>query len=247
MQKIDKDIVLNAFSTEGNLEEYSKAAINIELWASEKRIFPKYIKKEDKILDIGCGTGRTTFAMYKLGYHNITGLDLSHAMINTAININTSKDYYIDFIVGDATALMYSDNTFDSIIFAYNGIMQIPLMENRMKAFKEIYRVLKKGGYFIFTTHDMEVDPSGIYFWREEKIRWKKGIQNPRLIEFGDLIYKQHGSEMFIHVPTRDEILNYLEGSGFILIEDCFRPDICEESEAVKSFSDECRFWIVKK
>lgn len=247
MKKIDRDIVLNAFSKEGNLEEYSKATINIELWASEKRIFPKYIKKDDKILDIGCGAGRTTFAMYKLGYHNIIGLDLSQAMINEAININASRDCNIDFIVGDATSLKFSDNMFDSVIFSYNGLMQIPMLENRLKAFKEISRVIKYGGYFIFTTHDMEIDPSGIYFWREERIRWKKGIQNPRLAEFGDLIYKQHGCEMFIHVPTRDEILNCLDESGLILVEDRFRPDICEESEAVKLFSDECRFWVVKK
>ena len=49
------------------VEKYSSAVSEIGLWTSEKIIFSKYINQSDRILDIGCGAGRTTFALYALG------------------------------------------------------------------------------------------------------------------------------------------------------------------------------------
>lgn len=247
MQKVNAEFVQHGFAGDDSLKEYVRATTEIELWESEKILFTRHLKKEDKILDLGCGTGRITYALYKLGYEDIMGLDISEAMLREALILNEVKKYPIDFVLGDATKLQFEVETFEVVIFAYNGLMQIPWRENRMKAFKEIYRVLKKGGIFIFTTHDMEAEKVENFFWREEKIRWEKGRQNPRLAEFGDLIYESGDREMFMHVPRREEILGCLKESKFELVEDHFRPEIYWESDEVKNFSDECRFWVAKK
>jgi SAM-dependent methyltransferase len=121
------------------------------------------------------------------------------------------------------------------------------MRQNRQKAFNEISRVLKKDGIFIFTTHDRNSDKEHSYYWEEESRLWARGRQNSRILDYGDLIYKSYDREMFIHIPDREEILTHLRKSGLRVIEDKYRPEICQESEKVKEFSDECRFWVVKK
>lgn len=247
MKVLNTDFVKHSFAGEGSVKEYSDAVTNIGLWASESMIFQKYFKNDMHIIDIGCGTGRVTFGLNTLGYKHLTGLDLSEAMLNEAKQFNENNHYSIKFLLGDATALPFKDACFDGAIFAFNGLMQIPLKENRIKALQEINRILKPGSIFIFTTHDREADKKYLYYWDQETKLWEAGKQNPKLLEFGDLIYKSYDREMFVHIPKRSDILTYLSESKFQLIEDFFRPEIVEESSAVKEFSDECRFWVVQK
>ena len=71
----------------------------------------KYFNPESRILDIGCGAGRTTIGLYELGYHLVEGLDLSEAMIVQARRISKELNYNITFWVGDAAYLDYDDET----------------------------------------------------------------------------------------------------------------------------------------
>jgi len=57
----------------------------------------------------------------------------------------SSQNSAISYIVGDATALNFSSNLFDVAIFPFNGIDCIPSPAKRIKALKEIKRVLKPG------------------------------------------------------------------------------------------------------
>jgi len=247
MQKLNKDFVKYSFAGEGSVKEYSNAITDIGLWASEKILFEKYFKRDLHIIEVGCGTGRVSFGMRALGYHNIVGLDLSEHMLAEAQRFNAANHFNLSFMLGDATALPFEDSVFDGAIFAFNGLMQIPGKENRVKALCEINRVIKPGSIFIFTTHDRDADKKYEYYWEQEVKLWAMGKQNPKLLEFGDLVYSSYDREMFVHIPKRSDIITYLNKSGFELIEDLFRPEIANESLKVKEFSDECRFWVVRK
>ncbi|WP_258176126.1 class I SAM-dependent methyltransferase [Orenia metallireducens] len=212
-------------------------------------MFDKYFEKDKDILDIGCGAGRTTFALYNRGYKNIIGLDLSQNMIAAAKEINKIKKYDIEFVQGDATSLEFEDNSFDYALFSFNGIMQIPYSKNRINALKEIRRVLKYNGTFIFTTHDRNEEEEFKEFWNSEKERWNKGLQDQRLYEYGDRITgsKNEKGEIYIHIPDREEVLESIVAAGFKLVEDFYRRELFAESDKVREFSGECRFWVVKK
>lgn len=247
MQRIESEFIKNQYRS--GLENYKKLTKEIGLWDSEQYAFQKYLNPKDKILDLGCGTGRTTFPLDNLGYKDIIGIDLTPEMIELANELNTHFNSQVKFKIGDATNLEFSDFTFDVVIFSFNGLMSIPNSLNRNKAIKEVHRVLKESGKFIFTTHDREKEEQYFKFWKEEKQKWKSGNQDPRLFEFGDLITKSRNEtkEIFIHIPSQVEVKKMLRNNGFELLETFYRSDKFIESEQVKSKSGECRFWITKK
>jgi len=246
IKKIDKDFIKESFTAEKTVSDYTRAVEEIGLWESEKMMIKKYFNPESRILDIGCGAGRTTIGLYRLGYHLVEGLDLSEAMIVQAIRISKKLNYNITFRVGDATCLDYDDETFYAALFSFNGIMQIPGRENRIKALKEIKRILKSKGYFLFTTHDRD-DKEYISLWKEEKKKWVLHLQDKCLHEFGDKVIKMEEREIFLHFPTREEVILCLKKAGFILIEEILRSELCEESEEAKKFSTDCVLWLVQK
>jgi len=248
MEVTISDFIRGEYLCEHIVSRYAETVESIGLWDSEKIIFGRYLKKSDSILDIGCGAGRTTIALKKLGYENIHGVDLSKAMIEQAKNLSEKYNLEIDFCEGDATCLDLEDNGFDSAIFSYNGIMQIPEYENRLRAMKEAFRVLKKGGIFIFTTHERygkHLEHKS--HWDRQELLWEESGQDSRLYEFGDIIFNNWGIESFIHIPDRAEVKKLIKDSGFKIIESSFRSDVCEERPEILEYSVECIFWVVEK
>jgi len=104
-----------------------------------------------KMLDMGVGGGRTTkyFAPLVLNY---TGADYAPAMVNACIE-KYGDDYF--FITCDARDMEeLSDNSFDFVLFSFNGIDSFS-HEDRVSSLKEIHRVLRPGGYYCFSSHNL--------------------------------------------------------------------------------------------
>jgi ubiquinone/menaquinone biosynthesis C-methylase UbiE len=113
-------------------------------------------KYEDKIrhgrmLDIGVGTGRTTYYFSKIA-GEYTGIDYVEGMIDAA-----KKSYPdINLEVCDVRNMArYPDSYYDFVLFSYNGLDYIN-HEDRLKALGEIKRVMKPGGVFLFSTHNLQ-------------------------------------------------------------------------------------------
>jgi len=246
-EKVDLNFVIASFATKITIKQYADAVEDIGLWNSEKVFITKYLPFEKKILDLGCGAGRTTFGLYELGYQDLTGLDISPDMINEAKKHRLNQKANIPFIVGDAGNLPFNDQSFDGCLFPFNGLMQVPTRELRIIVLKEIHRILKSNCPFIFTTHDRDISPIWKLYWEEEARYWQQNKQDKRLREFGDMILEDKDKLLYIHVPTRNEILSCLKESGLELVEDAWRSEIAEEPEVVKKFAGECRFWAVRK
>ncbi len=246
-EKITSNNIIKQY--ESGVTNYSKSTYDIGLWESEKTVLLNYFKKSDRILDIGCGTGRTSFGLYQLGYKNLSCFDITPGMIEAAKFIAKTKDVDINFSVDDVTQMTFENQSFDAALFSFNGLMSIPQSRNRATALNQINRILKPNNYFIFTTHDRHAEADFIAYWQEEKQRWASGQQDPRLYEFGDRLAmsKNENTEIFIHIPSVDEVTLAIQKAGFELVETFYRSDKFEESLKVKTFSGECRFWVVRK
>jgi len=103
---------------------------------------------EKVVLDLLGGNGTLYRAAKLLGYDNLKIIinDISEAMVENAFNQG------IPCIRQPAQDLLFKNNCLDAVIYAY-GTHHIP-MEERLNAFKETNRVLKKGGVMVF--HDYE-------------------------------------------------------------------------------------------
>jgi ubiquinone/menaquinone biosynthesis C-methylase UbiE len=108
------------------------------------------------ILEIACGTGRLTSYLVKMtkGKARITATDLNADMIEHAKTLVKSDK--VEWIVADAQDLPFREGSFDHIVCQY-GVMFFP---DKLKAFKEVFRVLKDNGRFLFNTwHNLEHNP----------------------------------------------------------------------------------------
>ncbi len=245
--QVDTKFVRECWEDPSHLTDYVKAVDGVGLWESERLLVSKYLSKAERILDIGCGAGRATIALYRLGYLKVRGVDLSRGMIDHAISLADKGGYSIPFEVGDATILQYDSKSFDGALFTAQGFMCIPGADRRLRALRGIRRVLRPRGHLIFTTHERHAAPEFASFWEEEKARWENGTQDRRLLEFGDRIAKDSGVPTYIHIPARTEVAEMVAEAGLAVVEDAMRSDLGSEIDAVRWFSSECRMWVVRR
>lgn len=106
--------------------------------------------KPSKILDIACGTGIVTKKIAEmLPEARVIGLDLNPDMIEYGKRTSNGS-FPIEWKVSDASNLPFDNDTFDAVTCQF-GIMFFP---DKVRALKEVMRVLKPNGVFIFNTWD---------------------------------------------------------------------------------------------
>src|ERR1019366_5406699 len=100
-----------------------------------------------QLIDLGCGPGQTTKYLFDCGLTDLIGVDISPSMVAVAKNINPM----INFETADILNLKYPGKTFGSAI-AFYSIIHFDYEQLKI-AFKEIKRILKDNGQFLFSFH----------------------------------------------------------------------------------------------
>ena len=133
-------------------------ARSIALYSREQgmRLIEKQLIREfapavpGSILDLGCGAGRTTQTLARAGWRAV-GLDLSEPLLRVA----RQRAPEVPYILADAAALTFPANCFDAVLFSFNGIDYLHPEPAREQCFREVHNVLKPGGVFIFSSHNL--------------------------------------------------------------------------------------------
>ncbi|NET61675.1 MAG: class I SAM-dependent methyltransferase [Symploca sp. SIO2E6] len=122
-----------------------------------------------KMLDIGVGGGRTTLYFAPL-VKKYVGIDYSPQMIAACQQRFKDSEYPMILEIGDARDMsQFDDNSFDFILFSYNGIDYVS-HEDRLKILAEVKRVGKSGCYFFFSSHNLQALEKGLTWQKQLSI-----------------------------------------------------------------------------
>ena len=159
------------------------------------------IKAGERILDVGCGSGSTSFAFAKAvgpGGH-VTGVDISAPMLSRAREV-TPRGAPVEFILADATVHPFASDSFDLLASRF-GVM---FFADPMLSFANMRRAMRRSGRLAFAC-------------------WREARENPFFMVPLQAVYK--------HVPklpqvgpedpgpfafaSEDRVMRILKAAGF--------------------------------
>ena len=172
--------------------------------------FIQKIPKVSNVVDLACGNGRHLIPAAK-HCKKVIGVDISSELLKiTKEKIKNEGLKNVFLIHSDVTSIPIDSNSVDYILFIA-ALHNIKGKENRIKALKEVKRILKKDGKALISVWSRWQDK----FRKEFFKKYFKQISN---LEFGDIniYWKQHGLNVprFYHLYSKKEFVNDLKKAG---------------------------------
>jgi len=196
------------------------------------------------ILDLGCGPGLYTEIFAEKG-HSVTGIDISKNSIEYARKSAEDKKLEITYLnINYLEADLESDN-YDLVVMIFTDFGVLSPTE-RERLLKTIYRVLKKGGTFIFDVlKDREIalktspktwEVSNNGFWKESPylaLSESFLYQEEKVILFQHIIIDTEENietyRFWTHFFSQNDVSKMLDTHNFVDIS--FREDILPEGD----------------
>lgn len=117
------------------------------------------VVKSKDVLECGCGEGRFCRMLVARGAGYVLGLDLSPAMIEAALEMQSGNDEYR---VADVQDLSFLENKNFDLAVSYMNQCDLPDFEANTR---EVFRVLRSGGRFVIANlHPMR---SAVGLWHK--------------------------------------------------------------------------------
>jgi ubiquinone/menaquinone biosynthesis C-methylase UbiE len=108
--------------------------------------------KGKRALDFGCGAGRSTRFLERLGFETV-GVDISEDMLKKARERDSGGDYRL---IEEGDFSQFRDGTFDLVLSAFT-FDNVPTLKKKARDFREIRRLLKSEGRMVNLVSSPEI------------------------------------------------------------------------------------------
>ena len=185
------------------------------------RYIKRYAKPNNRIIDIGTGTGRYAHALAKQGYC-VDAVELVQHNIDV-FRQNTDLGEQVTIMQGNALELSaFADNTYE-ITLLFGPMYHLFTKEDKLQALREATRVTKQGGvvFAAYCISDASILVSGFIqkgFCIEEYI--EKGYIDPQTFSASsepslifEIVRKEHIDDLIAELPVSR--LHYIASDGY--------------------------------
>jgi SAM-dependent methyltransferase len=202
-----------------NWEDFGRSedAILSGLLPWELALYDRFLKPEDRILVVGCGTGRDLIALLKHGYR-AEGLDVNAGAVARARRMVEKEGLSAELYTG-AVETVTLPGSFDVFIFSWFCYGYIPQADNRIGVLRKVTAHLTPGGRILISyvpgERPLRLLPIRLarFMARLTRSEWHP--------EPGDVIEPSAGDWQAIHYEHRfweDELENEARAAGLRVV-----------------------------
>jgi len=123
----------------------------------ERALYDRFLKPEDRVLVVGCGSGRDLIALLRLGYR-VEGLDVASRAIALARQMLERQGLSAGLYTGSIESVTLA-GTFDVFVFSWFCYGYIPQTATRIEVLRKVKAHLKPGGRVVICYNPAERPP----------------------------------------------------------------------------------------
>lgn len=172
-------------------------------------ILKKYVKGMN-VLDVGCGSGRSTRFLRDLGY-NVIGIDVSESMIKTAKEQDEVSDYRL--IVSENEEWPLENEKFDLIMFSFVML--------ELSSHEKIKEILMKAKSFLSESGVLVISSTSENAYKHDWLSMGTGYpenQDPKSGDVVKIFLKDYGFEVKDYYWTDDDYQSCIKQAGLNLL-----------------------------
>lgn len=154
-----------------------------ECWdaAAEKAVFThpldlelllRHVERSDRVLDYGCGYGRTLKTLREQGFDRLAGSDISKEMVARALASLPG----VPIAVASGGVASYPDESFD-VVLLFAVLTSVPRDEDQRALMDDIRRLLVPGGLVYVSDFLLHSDARNLERYRRSESRFgRRGV-----------------------------------------------------------------------
>ncbi len=159
---VDLDRQLEYWNTEGTRKVFGHP-LNLECVS-------QWLNYESRILDFGCGYGRSLGELFAAGYRNLIGFDFSPAMIAAA----RARFPEIEFGVLELSSTVPLPQASVDGVLLFSVLTCVPTDDGQRALIAELHRVLPPGGLLYISDLSLQSDERNLARYARDEAKYGK-------------------------------------------------------------------------
>ena len=169
------------------------------LMSWERDFYLRFLQPDDRVLVVGCGTGRDLLALLQLGY-KAEGLDVAPQCTATARQLLRQRGFEVPLYTG-AIETVGLPGRFDAFIFAWFCYSYIPQSETRTHVLRKLGDHLNPSGRILVTYAPAKTLPRRLPIRLTGLIAW--ATRSDWRPEYGDFVQVANRGRYFAHYERK--------------------------------------------